>query len=192
MSSIDERVVVETARSIGSTSLSGGEGKASRKRLLARINADETRLIAEERPWYEVKASLLQESDKAIIRDLSGMSDHYEIMIPMVEDRAHIRQQDVGKFFICLKPEFGFIKGNPTSHKGWMSRYFFLRRNFREGIAWHCDIFWSEKPTRRAPPLPAKEYDPTVFLNSMSTRCFNAQDLIQEDLLCRFGFSRKG
>ncbi|KZV41510.1 cyclopropane fatty acid synthase [Dorcoceras hygrometricum] len=96
MSSIDERIVVETARSLGSTSSLEGEGtssppdKASRKRLLARINADEARMIAEGRPWYEVRASLLQESDKAIIRDLSGMSDHYEIMIHVAEDRAHL------------------------------------------------------------------------------------------------------
>ncbi|KZV42825.1 CAP-Gly domain-containing linker protein 1-like [Dorcoceras hygrometricum] len=76
----------------GSTSSSEGEGtssppsKASRKRLLARINADEARLIAEGRPWYEVRASLLQESDKATIKDLSGLSDHYEIMIPVALD----------------------------------------------------------------------------------------------------------
>ncbi|KZV29486.1 hypothetical protein F511_03771 [Dorcoceras hygrometricum] len=78
MSSIYEHLVVETARSLGSSSSSEDVGtcspsdKASRKRFLARINADEARLIAEGRPWYEVRASLLQESDKAIIRDLSG------------------------------------------------------------------------------------------------------------------------
>ncbi|KZV45143.1 hypothetical protein F511_25305 [Dorcoceras hygrometricum] len=260
MSYVDDRIVVEFVRSLGSPSSSEGtdiskpSDKASRKMLLARINADEARLTAEGRIWYEVKASLLQESDKAIIRDLSGMSDHYEILIPLADDRAHlppggyhsfylnhlemghrfpvprfiqnicdhlkvspsqltpnsyssllalgvllrffraplsihliynlnqIRQQDVGKFFIRLKPEFGFIKGNPTSHKGCMSR----------GVAWHCDMSWSEKPTRRAPPLPTQEYDPATFLNSVSAKCFNAQDLIREDLLCHFGFSRKG
>ncbi|KZV49752.1 hypothetical protein F511_07303 [Dorcoceras hygrometricum] len=51
---------------------------------------------------------------------------------------------------------------------------------------------WSEKLTRRDLPLPAQEYDPTAFLNSMSAKCFNAQDLIREDLLCHFGCSRKG
>ncbi|KZV43178.1 hypothetical protein F511_23654 [Dorcoceras hygrometricum] len=270
MASIDERLVVATARSLGSTSSSESEdtssppSKASRKRLLAGINADEARLTAEGRPWYEVRASLLQESDKATIKDLSGMSDHYEIVIPVAEDRAHlppegyhtfylnqlemglrfpvprfiqtlcdhfkvspiqltpnsyssllalgillrfhqaplslhliysltqIRQQDVGKFFIRFRPEFGFIKGNPTFHKGWMNRYFFLHRNAQAGVAWHCNMSWSEKPTRRAPPLPAQEYDPSSFLDSMSVRCFNAQDLIREDLLCYFGFSRKG
>ncbi|KZV42384.1 beta-galactosidase 12-like [Dorcoceras hygrometricum] len=151
MSSVNDRVVVEFVRSLGSPSSSGDAGtsnptdKASRKRILARINADEARLLAEGRPWYEVKASL-QESDKAIIRDLSGLDESL----------------------------------------------LFLRRNIREGIAWYCDMSWSEKPTRKAPPLPAQEYDPTPFLKAVSTKCFNAQDLVREDLLCHFGFSRKG
>ncbi|KZV23790.1 hypothetical protein F511_22454 [Dorcoceras hygrometricum] len=261
MSSENDRVVVEFVRSLGSPSSSGDAGtsnpadKASRKRLLAKINAEEAILSAEGRPWYEVKASLLQESDKALIRDLSGMSDQYEILIPLPEDRAHlppegyhtfylnqlemglrfpvprfiqnlcdhlkvspsqltpnsyssllalgvllkcyqaplslhlicnltqIRQQDVGKFFIRLKPEFGFIKENPSSHKGWMSRYFFLRRNVREGIAWYCDMSWSEKPTRRILPPPSQEYDLTPFLKAACAKCFNARDLVRDDLL---------
>ncbi|KZV54780.1 hypothetical protein F511_40611 [Dorcoceras hygrometricum] len=208
--------------------------KASRRKLLARINADEARLIAEGRPWYEVRASLLQESDKAIIRDLSGMSARYEIMIPAADDRAHLPPEGYHTFYlnhlemglrfpvprfihnlcdhlkvspsqltpnsyssllalgVLLSLSFGFIKGNPTSHKGRMSRYFFLRRDVRDGVAWHCDMSWSVKPTRRAPPLPAQEYEPNAFLNSMSAKCFDAQDLIREDLLCHFGFSRKG
>ncbi|KZV31947.1 FBD-associated F-box protein [Dorcoceras hygrometricum] len=73
-----------------------------------------------------------------------------------------------------------------------MSRYFFVRRNVREGIAWYCDMSWSEKPTRRVPLPPAQEYDPTPFIRDASTKCFNARDLVREDLLCHFGFSRKG
>ncbi|KZV52865.1 hypothetical protein F511_34091 [Dorcoceras hygrometricum] len=270
MSSMDDRVVVEFVQSLGSPSSSGAVDtsnppvKASRRKLLARINAEEAILSAEGSPWYEVKASLLQESDKALIRDLSGMSDQYEILIPLPKDRDHlppegyhtfyinqlemglrfpvpgfiqnlcdhlkvspsqltpnsyssllalgvllkfyqaplslhlickltqIRQQDVGKFFICLKPVFGFIKGNPSSHKGWMSRCFFLRRNVREGIAWYCDMSWSEKPTKRILPPPAQECDPTPFLKVACAKCFNAHDLVRDDLLCHFGFSRKG
>ncbi|KZV40793.1 hypothetical protein F511_22234 [Dorcoceras hygrometricum] len=270
MSSIDDRVVVDFVQSLGSPSSSGtvststAPDKVSRRELLARINVEEVILSAEGCPWYEIKASLLQESDKALIRDLSGMSDQYDILIPLPKDRAHlppegyhtfyinqlemglrfpvprfiqslcdqlkvspsqltpnsyssllglgillkyyqaplslylvynmtqIRQQDVGKFFIRLKPEYGFIKGNPSSHKGWMSRYFLVRRNVREGIAWYCDMSWAEKPTKRVLPPPAQEYDPTPFIKDACTKCFNTRDLIREDLLCHFGFSRKG
>ncbi|KZV16450.1 hypothetical protein F511_10062 [Dorcoceras hygrometricum] len=270
MSSIDNRAVVDFVQSLGSPSSSGTisantvPDKVSRRELLARINIEEATLLAEGRPWYEIKASLLQESDKAFIKDLSGMSDQYDILIPHPEDRAHlppegyhtfyinqlemglrfpiprfiqslcdhlcvcpsqltpnsyssllglgillkyyqaplslhliynmtqIRQKDVGKFFIRLKSEYGFIKGNPTSHKGWMSRYFFVRRNVREGIAWYCDMSWVEKPTKRVLPPPVQEYDPIPFIKDACTKCFNARDLIREDLLCHFGFSRKG
>ncbi|KZV35615.1 hypothetical protein F511_27759 [Dorcoceras hygrometricum] len=137
MSSIDDRVVVDFVQSLGSPSSSGtvststAPDKVSRRELLARINAEEAILSAEGRPWYEIKASLLQESDKALIRDLSG-------------------------------------------------------------IAWYCDMSWAEKPTKRVLPPPAQEYDPTPFIKDACTKCFNARDLIREDLLCHFGFSRKG
>ncbi|KZV17256.1 hypothetical protein F511_19277 [Dorcoceras hygrometricum] len=212
MSSPDERIIGEVAQSLDFVSTSGGEqtGSADLKtsyiRKLARIFSDEARLTKEERLWYEIKVSFLNKSDITMIRERSGMSDNYDILIPDVGDRAHIPPddtipftlitkrwvlalrvvlriiretlslqllhkltqvwlEDFGKFYICLKPELGFIKGNPSSHKGWMSRYFFLRP---------C------------------EYDPTNFLNTMSVKCFNAQELIREDLLCHFGFSGHG
>ncbi|KZV50025.1 hypothetical protein F511_12899 [Dorcoceras hygrometricum] len=270
MSSIDDGAVVDFVQSLGSPSSSGTisantvPDKVSRRELLARINIEEATLLAEGRPWYEIKASLLQEADKAFIKDLSGMSDQYDILIPLPEDRAQlppegyhtfyinqlerglrfpvprfiqslcdhlsvspsqltpnsyssllglgillkyyqaplslhliynmtqIRQKDVGKIFIRLKPEYGFIKWNPSSHKGWMSRYFFVRRNVREGIAWYCDMSWAEKPTKRVLPPPVQEYNPIPFIKDACTKCFNARDLIREDLLCHFGFSRKG
>ncbi|KZV58256.1 hypothetical protein F511_01107 [Dorcoceras hygrometricum] len=39
-----------------------------------------------------------------------------------------IKRLGPGKFYISNKKEFGFVGGNPSSHKGWMSRYFFIRR----------------------------------------------------------------
>ncbi|KZV20494.1 hypothetical protein F511_34751 [Dorcoceras hygrometricum] len=118
MSSVNDRVVVEFVRSLGSPSSSGDAGtsnpteKASRKRLLARINADEAKLSAEGRPWYEVKASSLQESDKAIIKDLSGMSDQYEILIPLPEDRAHLPPEGYHTFYLNHL-EMGLSVGDP-------------------------------------------------------------------------------
>ncbi|KZV55907.1 hypothetical protein F511_20169 [Dorcoceras hygrometricum] len=196
MSSIDDRAVVDFVQSLGSPSSSGTisantvPDKVSRRELLARINIEEATLLAEGRPWFEIKAYLLQESDKALIKDLP----YYQapLSLHLIHDMIQIRQQDVGKFFIRLKPEYGFIKGNPSSHKGWMSRYFFVRRNVREGIAWYCDMSWVENPTKRVLPPPVQEYNPIPFIKDACKKCFNARDLIREDLLCHFGFSRKG
>ncbi|KZV41025.1 hypothetical protein F511_14001 [Dorcoceras hygrometricum] len=77
MSSIDDRAIVDFVQSLGSPSSSGTISantvldKVSRRELLAMINIEEATLLAEGRPWYEIKASLLQESDKAFIKDLS-------------------------------------------------------------------------------------------------------------------------
>ncbi|KZV34432.1 phosphoenolpyruvate carboxylase 4-like [Dorcoceras hygrometricum] len=51
---------------------------------------------------------------------------------------------------------------------------------------------WAEKPTKRVLPPPVQEYNPIPFIKDACTKCFNARDLIREDLLCHFGFSRKG
>ncbi|KZV49938.1 hypothetical protein F511_20696 [Dorcoceras hygrometricum] len=50
----------------------------------------------------------------------------------------------------------------------------------------------AEKPTKRVLPPPVQEYNPIPFIKDACTKCFNARDLIREDLLCHFGFSRKG
>ncbi|KZV20633.1 hypothetical protein F511_22047 [Dorcoceras hygrometricum] len=106
MSSIDDRAVVDFVQSLGSPSSSGTiststvPDKVSRRELLARINIEEATLLAEGRPWYEIKASLLQESDKALIRDLSDMSDQYDILIPLPEDQAHLPPEGYHIFYI--------------------------------------------------------------------------------------------
>ncbi|KZV25556.1 hypothetical protein F511_26970 [Dorcoceras hygrometricum] len=39
-----------------------------------------------------------------------------------------IKRLGPGKFYLSHKGDHAFIKGNPSSHKGWMSRFFFVRR----------------------------------------------------------------
>ncbi|KZT76283.1 hypothetical protein F511_46692 [Dorcoceras hygrometricum] len=89
---------LQSPSSSGTISASTVPEKVSRRELLARINVEEATLLAEGRPWYEIKASLLQESDKALIRDLSGISDQYDILIPLPEDRAHLPLKDITLF----------------------------------------------------------------------------------------------
>ncbi|KZV52893.1 hypothetical protein F511_16117 [Dorcoceras hygrometricum] len=141
-----------------------------------------------------VSPSQLTPNSYSSLLGLGILLKYYQapLSLHLIYNMTQIRQQDVGKFFIRLKPEYGFIKGNPSSHKGWMSRYFFVRRNVREGITWYRDMSWVEKPTKRVLPPPVQEYDPIPFIKDACTKCFNARDLIREDLLCHFGFSRKG
>ncbi|KZV30146.1 hypothetical protein F511_21941 [Dorcoceras hygrometricum] len=204
MSSIDDRAVVDFVQSLGFPSSSGTiststvPDKVSRRELLARINVEEATLLAEGRPWYEIKASLLQEYDKALIRDLSGMSDQYDILIPLPEDRAHLSPEGYHTFYInqlemgLRFPVPRFIQSLCDHLRVSPSQLTPNSYSSLLGIAWYCDMSWAEKPTKRVLPPPVQEYNPIPFIKDPCTKCFNARDLIREDLLCHFGFSRKG
>ncbi|KZV30687.1 hypothetical protein F511_42758 [Dorcoceras hygrometricum] len=101
-----------------------------------------------------------------------------------------IKRLGPGKFYISNKKEFGFVGGNPSSHKGWMSRYFFIRRiSGRENLG--CDMSWQDNAHTSPPSPPEQKPNLTKFLEAMRGKCFNAQQLIEEDLLCFFNFSGK-
>ncbi|KZV35407.1 hypothetical protein F511_27910 [Dorcoceras hygrometricum] len=46
------------------------------------------------------------------------------------------------KFYLSHKGDHALIKGNPSSHKGWMSRFFFVKRVERKQDPWKCDMSW--------------------------------------------------
>ncbi|KZV52541.1 hypothetical protein F511_29726 [Dorcoceras hygrometricum] len=102
-----------------------------------------------------------------------------------------IKKLGPGKFYISNKKEFGFVGGNPSSHKGWMSRYFFIRRISGRENFWGCDMSWRDNAHTSPPSPPEQKPNLTKFLEAMRGKCFNAQQLIEEDLLCFFNFSRK-
>ncbi|KZV43196.1 hypothetical protein F511_12841 [Dorcoceras hygrometricum] len=102
-----------------------------------------------------------------------------------------IKRLGPGKFYISKKKEFSFIGGNPSSHKGWMSRYLFIRRILSREDFWRCNMSWRDDAHTLSPLTPEPKPDLTRFLKVMRGRCFNAQQLIEEDLLCFFNFSGK-
>ncbi|KZV55641.1 hypothetical protein F511_26805 [Dorcoceras hygrometricum] len=102
-----------------------------------------------------------------------------------------IKRLGLGKFYISNKKELTFIGGNPSSHKGWMSRYFFIKRISSRENPWGCDMLWRDNAHTLSPLTPKQRPDLTNFLEVMREKCFNAQELIEEDLLCHFRFSGK-
>ncbi|KZV32451.1 hypothetical protein F511_15709 [Dorcoceras hygrometricum] len=100
-----------------------------------------------------------------------------------------IKKLGPGKFYISNKKELGFIGGNPSSYKGWMSRYFFIKRISGRENPWDCDMSWRDNAYTLPPPSPEHRPDLAKFLDAMSGKCFNAQELIEEDILCHFIFS---
>ncbi|KZV22538.1 Time for coffee isoform 1 [Dorcoceras hygrometricum] len=92
-----------------------------------------------------------------------------------------------GKFYISNQ----CVSGNPSSHKGWMSRYFFIKRISSRENPWGCDMSWRDNAYTQPPSTPEPAPELTDFLKVTREKCFNAQELIEEDLMCHFKFSGK-
>ncbi|KZV35917.1 hypothetical protein F511_35949 [Dorcoceras hygrometricum] len=88
--------------------------------------------------------------------------------------------------------DHAFIKGNPSSHKGWMSRFFFVRRVGKKRNHWKCDMHWRDNVFTLSPRTPDLAPNLAPFLEAMHGKSYNAPDITKEDLLCFFKFSGKG
>ncbi|KZV40405.1 hypothetical protein F511_10808 [Dorcoceras hygrometricum] len=101
---------------------------------------------------------------------------------------VQIKRLGPGKFYISNQ----CVSGNPSSHKGWMSRYFFIKRISSRENPWGCDMSWRDNAYTQPPSTPEPAPELTDFLKVTREKCFNAQELIEKDLLCHFKFSGKG
>ncbi|KZV15908.1 hypothetical protein F511_14547 [Dorcoceras hygrometricum] len=82
--------------------------------------------------------------------------------------------------------------GNPSSHKGWMSRFFFVKRTVWKRDPWKCDMSWRDNINTLTPRTPDRSPNLASFLEVMRGKSYSAPELIREDLLCTFGFSKRG
>ncbi|KZV56013.1 hypothetical protein F511_12712 [Dorcoceras hygrometricum] len=101
---------------------------------------------------------------------------------------VQIKRLGPGKFYISNQ----CVSGNPSSHKGWISRYFFIKRISSRENPWGCDMSWRDNAYTQPPSTPEPAPELTGFLKVTREKCYNAQELIEEDLLCHFKFSGKG
>ncbi|KZV20029.1 hypothetical protein F511_15272 [Dorcoceras hygrometricum] len=105
---------------------------------------------------------------------------------------VQIKRLGPGKFYLSHKGDHTFIKGNPSSQKGWMSRFFYVKRAGNNRNPWRCEMSWRDNLYTFTPRTPERSPNLTYFLDAMRDKSFSALELIKEDLLCFFGFSRKG
>ncbi|KZV32301.1 hypothetical protein F511_19147 [Dorcoceras hygrometricum] len=120
------------------------------------------------------------------------LSYHNVPLIPYVlMQLVQIKRLGPEKFYISHKGEHTFIKGNPSSHKGWMSRFFYIKRDGKRK-PWRCEMSWRDNVYTFPPRTPDRSPNHTSFLEAMRGKSYNALELIKEDLLCFFGFRRKG
>ncbi|KZV16661.1 hypothetical protein F511_42927 [Dorcoceras hygrometricum] len=105
---------------------------------------------------------------------------------------VQVKRLGPGKFYLSHKGDHAFIKGNPSSHKAWMRRFFFVKRVGKKRDPWKCEMSWRDNIYILTPRTPERSPNLASFLNAMCDKSYNAPELIQEDILCFFGFSRRG
>ncbi|KZV15701.1 myosin heavy chain-related protein [Dorcoceras hygrometricum] len=105
---------------------------------------------------------------------------------------VQIKRLGPGKFYLSHKGDHTFIKGNRSSHKGWMSRFFYVKWAEQKRNPWRSEMSWRDNIYTLTPSTPEHSPNFVSFLDAMREKSYNAPDLIKEDLLCHFGFSREG
>ncbi|KZV22969.1 hypothetical protein F511_33896 [Dorcoceras hygrometricum] len=120
------------------------------------------------------------------------LSYHGLPLIPYVlMQLVQIKRLGPGKFYLSHKGDHSFIKGNPSSHKGWMSRFFYAKCDVMRD-PWKCEMHWRDSVVTIVPRTPDRAPILTPFLEAMHGKIYSAPELIREDLLCFYKFSRKG
>ncbi|KZV56032.1 hypothetical protein F511_16230 [Dorcoceras hygrometricum] len=117
----------------------------------------------------KISPSQLAPNSYSFLLALAVLLSYHDIpLIPYVfMQLAQIKRLGPGKFYISHKGDHTFIKGNASSHK-------------RDNVY------------TLAPQTPDRSPNLISFLEAMRGKSYNAPELIKEDLLCFFGFSRKG
>ncbi|KZV32315.1 hypothetical protein F511_22762 [Dorcoceras hygrometricum] len=82
------------------------------------------------------------------------LSYHKLPLIPYIfMQLIQIKRLGPGKFYISHKGDHTYIKGNPSSHKGWMSRFFYIKCDSMRD-PWRCEMHWRDNVFTLAPRTP--------------------------------------
>ncbi|KZV31998.1 hypothetical protein F511_38930 [Dorcoceras hygrometricum] len=141
----------------------------------------------------QLSPSQLAPNSYSFLLALAVLLSYHEIpLIPYVlMQLVQIKRLGPGKFYLSHKGDHTFIKGNPSSHKGWMSRFFYIKCDVMRD-PWRCEMHWRDSAVTLVPRTPDRALSLTPFLEAMHGKSYNAPELIKEDLLCFYKFSRKG
>lgn len=141
---------------------------------------------------YGISPSQLLPNSYAILLSLGVLIKYFglKIRIGLLGRLVHVKKVGPGRFYVNLRPEYHFLGGHPSSHKGWPNRYFFVQAPIDR--PWTCDMSWVDSLPRRAPPKYEFSQRETNFLATLSALCYRTTNLVKDDVLCHFGFCKKG
>ncbi|KZV37211.1 hypothetical protein F511_04630 [Dorcoceras hygrometricum] len=151
------------------------------------------RFIAALCHYIKISPSQLAPNSYSFLIALTVLLSYHQI--PLISyvlmQLVQIKRLGPGKFYISHKGDHTFIKGNPSFHKGWMSRFIYIKCDVKRD-PWKCEMSWRDNVFTLTPRTPDQAPSLTSFLEAMCGKSYNAPELINEDLLCFFKFSRKG
>ncbi|KZV52184.1 hypothetical protein F511_07139 [Dorcoceras hygrometricum] len=67
---------------------------------------------------------------------------------------VQVKRLGLRKFYLSHKGDHTFIKGNPSSQKGWMSRFFFVKWVGKKRDPWKCEMHWRDNMYTLTPRNP--------------------------------------
>ncbi|KZV47914.1 hypothetical protein F511_37446 [Dorcoceras hygrometricum] len=107
------------------------------------------------------------------------LSYHKLPLIPYIfMQLIQIKRLGPGKFYISHKGDHTYIKGNPSSHKGWMSRFFYIKCDSMRD-PWRCEMHWRDNAFTLAPRTPDRAPSLTPFLEAMRYERMGKAELLR-------------
>ncbi|KZV21982.1 hypothetical protein F511_41243 [Dorcoceras hygrometricum] len=152
------------------------------------------RFIATLCQHIKISPSQLAPNSYSFILALATLLRYHNLpLIPYVlMQLVQIKRLGPGKFYLSHKGDHAFIKGNPSSHKGWMSRFFFVKRVGKKRDPWKCDMSWRDNMYTFSlePPTAPRTWTPSS--TSCATRAIMIPSLSRKIFYTSSGFSRRG
>ncbi|KZV46935.1 hypothetical protein F511_06177 [Dorcoceras hygrometricum] len=103
----------------------------------------------------QLSPSQLASNSYSFLLALAVLLSYRDIpLIPYVlMQLVQVKRLGPGKFYLSHKGDHSFIKGNPSSHKGWMSRFFYIKCDVMRD-PWRCEMHWRDSAITIVPRTP--------------------------------------
>ncbi|KZV28504.1 hypothetical protein F511_15584 [Dorcoceras hygrometricum] len=129
----------------------------------------------------KISPSQLAPNSYSFLLALAVLVSYHNIpLIPYVlMQLVQIKRLGPGKFYISHKGDHTFIKGNTSSHKRWMSRFFYIKRDGKRRDPWRCEMSCRDNVYTFASRTPERSPNLTSFLEAMRDTRMGKAEMLQ-------------
>ncbi|KZV20848.1 hypothetical protein F511_42061 [Dorcoceras hygrometricum] len=129
----------------------------------------------------QLSPSQLAPNSYSFLLALAVLLSYHELpLIPYVlMQLVQIKRLGPGKFYLSHKGDHTFIRGNPSSHKWLMSRFFYVKCDVMSD-PWRCEMHWRDSAVTLVPRTPDRAPSLTPFLEAMHDERMGKAELLRE------------